>query len=134
MKVNEVPQDGKIHIKTTLLYYAVNDEGGFEKIQSTGWDPGDQAFANIFGNFKDMAEKAKERIRKNLASPLEFFMYDSIQNVDDLALCMGISKRKVRKHLTPGGFEKLDDKMLERYALVLFTDVDTIKKFKSTLK
>jgi hypothetical protein len=134
MKVKEVPQDGKMLIDSTLLYYAVNDEGGFEKVQSSGWEPGYQAHLNIIGNFKAQAEKAKERIKNGLASPLEYFMYNSIQNVDNVTQCMGISKRKVKKHLTPKGFEKLDDKMLERYALLFVTDVETIKNFKSTLK
>ena len=133
MKIKEVPQDGKMLIDSTLLYYAVNDEGNFEKIQSSGWEPGYHAHLNIIGNFKAMAEKAKERIKKNLASPLEYFMYNSIRNLDDVAQCMGISRRKVKKHLTPGGFEKLDDCMLERYATVFVTDVDTIKNFKCTL-
>jgi hypothetical protein len=134
MKVKEVPQDGKMLIDSTLLYYAVNDEGNFEKIQSSGWEPGYQAHLNIIGNFKDQAEKARERIKKGQASPLEYFMYNSIQNINDVAQCLGISRRKVKKHLTPRGFEKLDDRMLERYAIVFVTDVDTIKKFKSTLQ
>jgi hypothetical protein len=133
MKVKEVPQDGKSALKTTLVHYAVNDEGAFEKIQSSGWDPGYYAFLNIHEKYMELAERAKERIKNNQTSPLEYFMYRSVQDIDDLAQSMGISKRKVKKHLTPPGFEKLGDDILERYALALFTDIETIKKFKSTL-
>ncbi|MBP7738378.1 MAG: hypothetical protein KA369_20555 [Spirochaetes bacterium] len=133
MKVKDVPQEGKRMLKSTLVHYAVNDEGDFVKVQSTGWNPGYYAHLNIHEEFMELAEQAKERVRNNQASPLEYFMYHAIQDVDGLAAFMGISKRKVKKHLTPEGFEKLSGEMLERYARVLITDVETIKKFKSTL-
>ena len=133
MKVKEVPQDGKRMLKTTLVHYAVNDKGEFEKIPSNGWDPGYYAGFNLQEEFKELTAQAKERVKNNQSSPLEYFMYHASLDLDGLAQFMEISKRKVKKHLTPRGFDKLGDDMLERYALVLHTDVETIKKFKSTL-
>jgi hypothetical protein len=134
MKVKEVPQDGKRMLKTTLVHYAVNDEGNFEKIPSDGWDPGYYAGFNLQEEFRELTAQAKERVKNNQSSPLDYFMYHASLDIDGLAQFMEISKRKVKKHLTLRGFDKLGDDMLERYALVLHTDVETIKKFKSTLK
>lgn len=134
MKIKEVPQDGKRMLKTTLVHYAVNDEGKFEKIPSNGWDPGYYAGFNLQEEFKELAAQAKARVKNNQSSPLEYFMYKASLDVDGLAQFMEISKRKARKHLTPRGFEKVGDEMLKKYAHVLHTDVETIKKFKSTLK
>jgi hypothetical protein len=133
MKVKEVPQDGKRMLKTTLVHYAVNDEGKFEAIPSNGWDPGYYAGYNLQEEFKELAKNAKIRVKNNQSSPLEYFMYHASLDLAGLAQFMEISKRKVKKHLTVQGFEKLDNAMLERYALVLHTDVGTIKNFKSTL-
>ena len=133
MKVKEVPQDGKRMLKTTLVHYAVNDEGKFEKVQSDGWDPGYYAGLNLQEEFKELAEQARERVKNNQSSPLEYFMYNASLDLIGLAQFTEIPMRKVKKHLTPKGFEKLDDAMLARYAHVLHTDVETIKKFKSTL-
>ena len=133
MKVNEVPQEGKRMLKTTLVHYAVNDKGDFEKVQSTGWDAGYYSLVNIHDEFKELAEQAKVRIKNNQASPLEYFMYHAYLDTEGLAQFAVIPKRKVKKHLTPRGFEKIDDATLARYAHVLHTDVETIKKFKSTL-
>ncbi len=134
MKVNEVPQDGKRMLKTTLLQYAVNNEGAFETISSDGWDPSYYASLNLQKEFGELAEQAKERVRNNQCSPLEYFMFRATLDPDGLALFLDIPKRKVKKHLTVKGFEKLSDDMLKKYALVLHTDVETIKKFKSTIK
>jgi len=133
MKVKEVPQDGKRMLKTTLVHYAVNDEGKFEKVQSDGWDPGYYAGLNLQEEFKELAEQARERVKNNQSSPLEYFMYNASLDPIGLAQFTEIPMRKVKKHLTPKGFEKLDDAMLARYAHVLHTDVETMKKFKSTL-
>jgi hypothetical protein len=133
MKVKEVPQDGKRMLKTTLVHYAVNDEGKFEKVPSNGWDPGYYAGFYLQEEFKELAIEAKKRIKNNETSPLEFFMYNAFLDITGLAQFTEIPKRKVKKHLTPKGFKKLDDAMLARYARVLHTDVESIKKFKSTL-
>jgi len=133
MKVKEVPQDGKRMLKTTLVQYAENDEGTFEKVQSDGWDPGYYAGLNLQEEFRELAEQAKERIKNGQSSPLEYFMYCAYLDPVGLAQFTEIPWRKVKKHLTPRGFEKLDDATLARYAHVLHTDVEAIKKFKSTL-
>jgi hypothetical protein len=129
MKVNEVPQDGKRMLKTAMVQYAVNDQGEFEQVLSNGWDPGYYSHINIHDEFQELAHEARERFKKNLASPLEYFMYRAIHDLDSLSLHMKIPRRKVKKHLTPQGFAKLDDAALQKYALVLLTDVETIKNF-----
>jgi hypothetical protein len=133
MKVNEVPQDGMCVIETTMVRYAVNDEGKFEAVPSNGWEPGFYAMTNFQEEMRELTARARERVKNNQCSPLEYFMYNAVLDVDALAQYMEISKRKVKKHLTSRGFDKLSDKMLERYALLLHTDVESIKKFKSTL-
>ncbi|MBN2079037.1 MAG: hypothetical protein JW838_08720 [Spirochaetes bacterium] len=133
MKIKEVPQDGRRMLKTTLVHYAVDDDGKFEKVPSTGWDPGYYAGRNLQEEFRELAEQAKERVRKDESSPLEYFMYCASLDPDGLAQFTEIPKRKVKKHLTPRGFEKLGDDILARYAHVLHTDIETIRKFKSTL-
>jgi len=133
MKVKEVPQDGKRMLKTTLVQYAENDEVKFEKVQSDGWDPGYYAGLNLQEEFRELAEQAKERIKNGQSSPLEYFMYCAYLDPVGLAQFTEIPWRKVKKHLTPKGFEKLDDATLARYAHILHTDVEIIMKFKSTL-
>ena len=134
MKVKEVPQDGKRMLKTTLVHYAENDEGKFEKVPSNGWDPGYYAGYNLHQEFEELAEEAKERVKNGQSSPLEYFMYKASLDLDGLAQFTEIPKRKVKKHLTPRGFERLDDAILARYAHVMHTDIETIKKFTITIK
>jgi hypothetical protein len=133
MKVNEVPQDGMCVIETTMVRYAVNEEGKFEAVPSNGWEPGFHAMTNFQDEMRELTARARERVKNNQCSPLEYFMYNAVFDVDALAQYMGISKRIVRKHLTLKGFDKLNEDLLRRYAHVLHTDVETIRNFKSAL-
>ena len=45
----------------------------------------------------------------------------------DLAKRVGISKRKLRKHFRPDVFAKLNDAMLQKYAVVFGVSIDELK-------
>ena len=113
-----------------------SEEKGFSSSEipwtDDAWDA-EQPSAGTVKEFKELAEQAKERVKNNESSPLEYFMYKACLDPDGLATFGAIPKRKVKKHLTPRGYEKIKDDMLEWYAHVLHTDVETIKNFKSTL-
>jgi hypothetical protein len=132
MKVKEVPQDGRRMLQTTLVNYAEDEKGKLVPVASNGWDLGYVAGHNIKIQYIELAEEAKERVKKNEISPLEYFMYRASMDIDILAGQMGISKRKVRKHLNPREFDKLDDEIIRQYSIVLHTDPDTIKNFKKS--
>jgi len=51
-----------------------------------------------------------------------------------LAQQMGFSQRKVKKHMRPEVFERLDEKILEQYADLFQIDVTAIKDFKKELR
>jgi hypothetical protein len=131
MKINEVPQDGEENnvFETTLLKYAVNDEGEFVPIASNGWIPGHTAIERIMQEYNELKEQARERIKKNETSPLEYFMYNVYMDIDALSQQMGFPKRKVKKHMDPRVFNTLDDETLSQYATVFLTDLKTIKYF-----
>jgi hypothetical protein len=133
MKVKDVPQEGRRTMPTTMVHYAVDDKGEFVKIGSNGWEVGFQAAMTLRDEFLENAEQAKERVRNNQSSPLEYFMYRAYMELPTLARMIGHSSRKVKKHFKPEVFEKLDDEVLQRYAIVLRVDIRTIKDFKKQL-
>jgi len=133
MKIHEVPQDGKRTMRTKVVHYAVDDNGDFVKVGSNGWEPGYRALINLRNEFDERAVQAKEQVKNNQVSPLEYFMYKAYMEIPTLGQMTGFSQRKVRKHFKPAVFEKLDDEVLQRYATVLLTDVKTIKEFKKEI-
>ncbi|MBN2159537.1 MAG: hypothetical protein JW807_09085 [Spirochaetes bacterium] len=134
MKVNEVPQDGRQAIgDTTMINYAVNENGKIVPVQSSGWDVQILAVHNLADTYEEWAAEAKERVRNNQSSPIEYFMYHYGLDLPTLAQQMGLSQRKVKKHMKPEVFEKLDDEILGQYAGLFQIDVSEIKNFKKGL-
>jgi len=132
MKTHEVPQDSQ-RLKrgdTTYVNYAVDEKGNFVQVWSKGWDVQDTAMNNLEKMFHDLEQEALEKIKKNEASPLEYFMNHFQLDLPLFAAQMGVSRRKIKKHFKPDVFKKLDDKTLQEYANFFQIDVDTIKNFK----
>jgi hypothetical protein len=88
---------------------------------------------NLASMFDEWAAEAKERVRNNQSSPIEYFMFHFGLDLPTLAQQMGLSQRKVKKHMKPGVFEKLDDKILEQYASLFQIKVSDIKNFRKEL-
>ena len=134
MKVKEVPQDGwQTFGDTTMVNYAVDDNGKIVPVQCSGWDVQVLVMNNLAGMFDEWADKAKERVKNNQSSPIEYFMYYFGLDLPTLAQQMGIAKRKVKKHMKPEVFEKLDDGILKQYADIFQIDVAALKDFKKEL-
>lgn len=134
MKVKEVPQDGRQTFgDTTLIDYAVDDNGKIVPVQSSGWEVRVLAMDNLANMFDEWAAEARERVKNNQSSPIEYFMFHFGLDLPTLAQQMGLSQRKVKKHMKPGVFEKLDDKILEQYASLFQIKVSDIKNFRKEL-
>jgi hypothetical protein len=130
MKIKEVPQDGRQTFgDTTLINYAVDEKGKIVPVQCSGWDVQVLVMDNLANMFDEWAVEAKERVKNNQSSPIEYFMYHFGLDLPTLAQQMGISQRKVKKHMKPEVFEKLDEKILAQYASLFQIDVRTIKNF-----
>jgi hypothetical protein len=131
MKVNEVPQDGRQTFgDTTLINYAVDEKGKIVPVQCSGWDVQVLVMNNLANMFDEWADEAKERVKNNQSSPIEYFMFHFGLDLPTLAQQMGLSQRKVKKHMKPEVFEKLDDSILEQYASLFQIKVSDIKNFR----
>jgi hypothetical protein len=61
-------------------------------------------------------------------------MEKNIMDLKLLADYAGLPKRKVRRHLKPENFNKLDDNILERYAETFGIGLEMLRNFPETLK
>jgi hypothetical protein len=133
MKVKDVPQDNQPigHGETKDTFYAVDDNGNFIKVLSKGWHVTATATDNLQKMFHELEEEAKEKIKRNETSPLEYFMHHFQMDLPLFAAQMGISQRRIKKHFKPDVFKKLDDKTLQGYADFFQIDINELKNFGS---
>src|SRR4030042_4892171 len=102
MKIKEVPQDGRQAFgDATLINYAVDEKGKIVPVQCSGWDVQVLVMDNLANMFDEWAAEAKERVKNNQSSPIEYFMFYFGLDLATLAQQMGFSQRKVKKHMRP---------------------------------
>ncbi|MCP4628696.1 MAG: hypothetical protein GY850_35090 [bacterium] len=132
MKVKEIPQDD---IKTfkgfgTKALYAVDENGQYTRTQTSGWEVEEVVLRDVVDDFAKLAEQAKTRAFRGETSPIEYYMNKYYMDLPALARGMGLAKWRVKRHFNPTVFRKLNQKMLQSYAVFFNIDVHTLKNIK----
>ncbi len=106
------------------LDYAVDEDGKYQAVRSDGWSPQNDALEVTMDGIDEECQEILQRVRAGETSPLEYHAARNVMPLELLARYTGFSKRKLRKHLDPKNFNKLDDETLAAYADVLRITVD----------
>ena len=135
MKKQEVPQDEGL---TEGLYedicYALDENGNYTVVPTTGWQPKTDAILQAWDVIHEKMEQARQRVLSGELSPVAYYMEKNLMDVKLLSDYAGLPKRKIRKHLKPDNFNKLDNKILARYAETFGISVDMLRNFPETLR
>ncbi len=128
MKKEDIPQDtgafGKI---TKEVQYATDEKGNYSTGLSQGWEVKNSANDAAWQDIEERVRIARERVSKNEASPLLYFMELKLMDIKVLAAYTGFWGWQVRRHMRPGVFKKLSDRRLRRYAEVFEVRVEDLK-------
>lgn len=128
MKKQEVPQDneGLQEDKFRDLCYAVDEDGNYVTVQSSGWSPKNAAMKQAWEEINIKVEKARQEVLKGERSILAYHMEKNIMTVKLLSQYSGIPRRKVKKHLRPDGFSRMRQNELQRYAEAFNISIDQL--------
>jgi hypothetical protein len=131
MKKKDVPQDkGLMEGRFEDVCYAVDENGNYVPVLSAGWEPKNDAMRQAWEEISEKVEQARQEVLAGNYSPVFFFMEKNLMDIKTLAGYMGLPKRKVRRHLKPQHFNKLDHDILDRYAEVFNIAVERLVSFK----
>ncbi|HLZ19183.1 MAG TPA: helix-turn-helix domain-containing protein [Smithellaceae bacterium] len=126
MKVNEVPQDITFYEGVKRACYALNEEGKYVVVPSTGWDAEDVVNSLAVDDLAVMLEETRNAVWAGLKSPLCYHMERRQMNPDILAKTAGIAVFRVKRHFRPEIFVKLNSSVLNRYAQALAVTVEEL--------
>ena len=139
MKKSDVPQDDDFsqNGKYKEVTYAVGAEGNFEPVLSRGWQPKNDALKFVWEIVNAQAEASGKKVIQGKLSPIAYYMEKNIMDLKLLAKYMGLSKKTVKRHLHPKGFEKLEHKVRRQYAdlfNISYDDLADVQKIKAEIK
>ena len=128
MKKEDVPQDlGSLGKITKEVCYATDASGRYTTELSNGWDVKTNALDVTWDDINQKIAAAKEKVSRNEASPIVFFMEKNVMNIGILSSYTGFFKWQIKRHLKPAVFNNLSIKKLTRYAEVFNVSVDELK-------
>jgi len=131
MKKDDVPQDlGALGKITKEVCYVVDDSGNYGTDLSNGWEVKTKALDAAWEDIAERVKSAREKVKKQEASPLLLFMEIKLMDVPIVAAYTGFWKWQVKRHLKPAVFNKLSDRKLQKYADIFEVSVADLKTMK----
>lgn len=129
MKKKEVPQDDANMLDGKLREpcYVVDENGKYVTELSVGWDAKNTVMQQAWDSINEKVEEIKRKVQDGKLSPLAYHMEKNQMDVKLLSKYVGFSRCKVKKHLKPKHFNKLDENNLKKYADALLISVDELK-------
>ncbi|MEI9944403.1 MAG: hypothetical protein WDN26_09320 [Chitinophagaceae bacterium] len=128
MKKEDIPQDGGALNKLTKeVVYAVDSSGNYTTELSTGWEVKATALDVAWKDIEERIENARQKVLKNEASPLLYFMELKLMDIGIVAAYTGFWKWTVKQHMKADVFKKLSDKKLQKYAELFEISIDKLK-------
>lgn len=120
MKDFEVPQDENILLEGgRKAVYALNEQGEYTLVPSNGWEAEEIVTSMAVDALKQQADQARARFFAGQSSPLEYHMFNQRMDLAILSQTTGIAKWRIRRHLRPTVFARLNHKLHLRYAEAL---------------
>lgn len=128
MDVDQVPQDDSILEGRLRACYAQDAQGRYVIAPSRGWSVEAIANAQAVGDVQARISAALAEVRAGRASPLSYHMARCHMDVGLLAASSGIWSWRLRRHLVPRVFERLPERLLQRYADALGMTIAALKR------
>ena len=131
MKIDEVPQDkNELSEGVREIQYAVDNEGNYTQVLSTGWKPKTDVLADEWEEIYKKINNAKNLVLKNKKSPIYFYMIKNIMDINILSGYMNLSRLKVKRHLKAKNFKKISMEILKKYTEIFrLNDVEELTNF-----
>ncbi len=127
MKKEDVPQQIGLTDGETEVNYAVDGEGNYTLTQSCGWEAKTVALRQAWEAIVDQLQLVLDEIKAGEKSPLAYHMVKSQMDHALLAQYSGVARWRVKRHLRPDVFARLDDAALVPYAKVFNLEVGQVR-------
>ena len=116
MRKDDVPQDIGVLEDNSAVTYALDDDGKYCLTATAGWNPVNEANQMAWEDISQQLGEVRGAIAAGKKSILAYYMTRAQMDVALLAGYTGVTRWRVRRHLRPGPFQKLDAEQRQNYA------------------
>jgi hypothetical protein len=124
MKEKDIFIDYKTH---EIILYAEKEDESYAPVVCGSY-AAKHHLDEFFRLKENLDVSLRQKLRDGKISPVYYYMLMQDMGPGDLAKRVGISKRKLDKHFKPIVFAKLNDAMLQKYAIIFGVTIDNLKR------
>lgn len=127
MNKKDVPQHGGLLSGKREVNYAVDSDGRYTLESSVGWEAKNIALRQAWEAIADQLRDVMAEIKAGKKSPLAYHMVKN--QMDPALLCQysGVARWRVKRHLKPAVFARLDSAALIPYTKLFGVSVDELR-------
>ncbi|MBU2510065.1 hypothetical protein KJ966_01965 [bacterium] len=129
MREDEVPQDKGVIGDNYRVNYALDKEGKYKLVKSSGCDSVNVANEQAWSVIHQQVAEVKNRIKLGELSPIAYFMTINQMDVKILSQLVNMMGLRIRRHLKPRIFSKLPQPILQKYASAFNISLEELKSF-----
>ena len=126
MKKEDVPQQFGLSAGCKEINYAVDNAGRYTLTQSAGWEVKTIALRQAWEAIVDQLHQVLAEIRVGEKSALAYYMVKNQMDPALLSQYSGIARWRVKRHLKPPAFKRLDAVTLDSYAELFGINVEQL--------
>jgi hypothetical protein len=116
-----------------VVYYAEKNDGTYGPLQTGAYMAGNH-IDEFYRLTENLNRSLLEQLKNGKISPICYYMNIEMLTIPELAARVGVSKRSLKKHMSPDGFQKLSISKLKRYADVLNIQVANMFQIIETIE
>jgi len=109
------------------LLYTYDEDGKYHRTIGYHGEPDRVILQQAWDHFGERIEDARKQVIAGKASPIVYYMEKTLADPLNLSMMAGISLWRVKWHLKPGVFKRLNEKTLKKYADAFNISVDQLK-------
>jgi hypothetical protein len=106
----------EVDLNFEITHYKMDENGNYTHSLLANWGNKEIVNNSTWEIVKERIRDAKEKVMAGEVSPIAYYMQKSITDIKTLAQYVGIPKWRIKRHLKPAKFKRLNDKVLQKYA------------------
>ena len=106
----------ELDLNFEITHYKMDENGNYTHSLLANWGNKEIVNNSSWEIVKERIKDAKDKVRSGSISPIAYYMEKCLTDIKTLSLYVGIPKWRIKRHLKPAKFKKLNDVVLQKYA------------------
>lgn len=121
----------EVNFDFEITHYKMDENGNYTHGLLANWGNKEIVNNQTWEIVKERIKDAKDKVLNGELSPIAYYMEKCITDIKTLSLYVGIARWRIKRHLKPSHFKKINDKILLKYADFFQISLEQLKDITS---